>query len=71
MPSKPYSLLQQVLERTRLVGVRVGFVLRTKPHLVAVRTNGHALGLETLYFGDEVRSPSDVVRPRRRRRLGP
>ena len=62
MPSKPYSLLQQALERTRLVGIG-RFVLRTKPHLVAVRTNGHALGLETLYFGDEVRSPSDVVRP--------
>ena len=30
---------------------------------MAVRTNGDALGLETLYFGDEVRSPSDVVRP--------
>ena len=62
--SKPYSLLQQALERTRLVGIG-RFVLRTKPHLVAVRTNGHALGLETLYFGDEVRSPSEIVAPRR------
>ncbi|MGB7803996.1 MAG: Ku protein [Actinomycetota bacterium] len=60
--SKPYSLLQQALERTRLVGIG-RFVLRTKPHLVAVRTNGHALGLETLYFGDEVRSPSEIVGP--------
>ncbi|HVD70034.1 MAG TPA: Ku protein [Actinomycetota bacterium] len=59
---KPYFLLQQALEHTRLVGIG-RFVLRTKPHLVAVRTNGHALGLETLYFGDEVRSPSEVVRP--------
>jgi DNA end-binding protein Ku len=59
---KPYSLLQQALERTRLVGIG-RFVLRTKPHLVAVRTNGHALGLETLYFGDEVRSPSEIVGP--------
>ena len=59
---KPYSLLQQALERTRLVGIG-RFVLRTKPHLVAVRTNGHALGLETLYFGDEVRSPSEIVDP--------
>jgi DNA end-binding protein Ku len=59
---KPYSLLQRTLERTRLVGIG-RFVLRTKPHLVAVRTTGHALGLETLYFGDEVRSPSDIVRP--------
>ena len=60
--SKPYFLLQQSLERTRLVGIG-RFVFRTKPHLVAVRTNGHVLGLETLYFGDEVRSLSDVVRP--------
>ena len=60
--SKPYFLLQQALERTRLVGIG-RFVLRTKPHLVAVRTNGHVLGLETLYFGDEVRSPSEILGP--------
>jgi DNA end-binding protein Ku len=60
--SKPYFLLQQALERTRLVGIG-RFVLRTKPHLVAVRANGHALGLETLYFGDEVRSPSEIMDP--------
>ena len=60
--STPYALLHHALERTRLVGIG-RFVLRTKPHLVAVRTNGHALGLETMYFGDEVRAPSDVVPP--------
>jgi DNA end-binding protein Ku len=60
--TKPYRLLQQALERTRLAGIG-RFVLRTKPHLVAVRPSGHALGLETLYFGDEVRSAFDIVGP--------
>src|SRR5205814_265363 len=38
------------------------FVLRTKPHLVAIRPLQRALGLETLYFGDEVRKAEDVAR---------
>ena len=56
----PYRLLQRALEGTRRVGIG-RFVLRTKPHLVAVRPTGDVIGLETLYFGDEVRSPADVV----------
>jgi DNA end-binding protein Ku len=56
----PYRLLHQVLERTRRVGIG-RFVLRTKPHLVAVRPIGDVLGLETLFFGDEVRPADDVV----------
>ncbi|HJR98953.1 MAG TPA: Ku protein [Actinomycetota bacterium] len=56
----PYRLLQRVLERTRRAGIG-RFVLRTKPHLVAVRPIGHVLGLETLFFGDEVRDSDDVV----------
>ena len=58
----PYRLLQQALERTRRVGIG-RFVLRTKPHLVAVRPIGDVLGLETLFFGDEVRAATDVVPP--------
>lgn len=56
----PYRLLQHVLERTRRVGIG-RFVLRTKPHLVAVRPVGEVLGLETLFFGDEVRTAIDVM----------
>ncbi len=37
------------------------FVLRTKPHLVAIRPLEKALALETLFFGDEVRSPDELV----------
>jgi DNA end-binding protein Ku len=38
-------------------------VLRTKPHLIAVRPIGEVLGLETLFFSDEVRAAADVVPP--------
>jgi DNA end-binding protein Ku len=37
------------------------FVLRTKPHLVAIRPLKDALALETLFFGDEVRSPGELT----------
>ena len=59
---KPYRLLQQALQGTRRAGIG-RFVLRTKPHLVAVRPTGDVLGLETLFFGDEVRAAADVVPP--------
>jgi DNA end-binding protein Ku len=36
------------------------FVLRTKPHLVAIRAANDVLALETLYFGDEVRDPAEI-----------
>jgi DNA end-binding protein Ku len=53
---KPYLLLHRALEATARVGIG-RFVLRTKPHLVAIRPMGGVLGLETLYFADEVRAP--------------
>jgi DNA end-binding protein Ku len=51
---KPYSLLLRAIERSGRVGIG-RFVLRTKPHLVAIRPRDGVLGLETLFFGDEVR----------------
>jgi DNA end-binding protein Ku len=59
---RPYRLLQRALSGTRRAGIG-RFVLRTKPHLVAVRPSGDVLGLETLFFGDEVRSSAELVRP--------
>jgi len=60
---KPYVLLLRALQEARMVGIG-RFVLRTKPHLVAVRPLEQTLALETLYFGDEVRSPEEfAVRP--------
>ena len=57
---RPYTLLLKALERAGRVGIG-RFVLRTKPHLVAIRPRAGALGLETLYFGDEVRDLSNIV----------
>ena len=57
---KPYVLLMRALERAGRVGIG-RFVLRTKPHLVAIRPRDGVLSLETLFFGDEVRDVSRVV----------
>ncbi len=58
---KPYALLLRTLERSGRAGVG-RFVLRTKPHLVAVRPMNGVLALETLFFGDEVRPADQLVR---------
>jgi len=57
---KPYLLLMRALERAGRAGIG-RFVLRTKPHLVAIRPRDGVLSLETLFFGDEVRDMSRVV----------
>jgi DNA end-binding protein Ku len=59
---KPYVLLLRALQDAGMVGIG-RFVLRTKPHLVAIRPLEKTLALETLYFGDEVRSPEELGRP--------
>jgi DNA end-binding protein Ku len=51
---KQYALLLRAMDRAGRAGIG-RFVLRTKPHLVAIRAADGALGLETLFFGDEVR----------------
>ena len=58
---RPYALLLRALERSGRVGIG-RFVLRTKPHLVAIRPADGVLGLETLFFGDEVRDGRELVR---------
>jgi DNA end-binding protein Ku len=58
---KPYALLLRAIERAGRVGIG-RFVLRTKPHLVAIRPASGVLGLETLFFGDEVRDGRELVR---------
>ena len=57
---KPYELLLRTLTGTGRVGIG-RFVLRTKPHLVALRPMERVLALETLYFGDEVRDVGPLV----------
>jgi DNA end-binding protein Ku len=57
---KPYALLLRAIERSGRVGIG-RFVLRTKPHLVAIRPRENALALETLFFGDEVRDTASLA----------
>jgi DNA end-binding protein Ku len=57
---KAYALLLRAMEQEGLVGIG-RFVLRTKPHLVAIRPTDGALGLETLFFNDEVRDRRALV----------
>src|SRR5437867_5757084 len=57
---KPYALLLRAMGRAGRVGIG-RFVLRTKPHLVAIRATEGVLGLETLFFGDEVRDGRELV----------
>jgi DNA end-binding protein Ku len=58
---KSYGLLLRTLRETGRVGIG-RFVLRTKPHLVALRPMEGVLALETLFFGDEVRDAAPLVR---------
>jgi DNA end-binding protein Ku len=50
---KPYRLLQEAMSQSRRVAIG-RFVMRDKEHLVAIRTLGPALALETLFYADEV-----------------
>ena len=58
--AKPYVLLHRAMREAGRVGIG-RFVLRTKPHLVAVRPMRDVLAVETLFFGDEVRDPTALV----------
>lgn len=58
--TKPYVLLHRAMREAGRVGIG-RFVLRTKPHLVAVRPMAQVLAVETLFFGDEVRDPSALA----------
>jgi DNA end-binding protein Ku len=53
---KPYALLRKAMQESDKVAVAT-LVMRNKEYLVAIRPEGEALALETLYFADEVRSP--------------
>jgi DNA end-binding protein Ku len=51
--AEPYALLLEAMDRAGRVGIG-RFVLRTRPHLVAIRPSDGGLILQTLYFADEV-----------------
>ena len=54
---RAYALLRQAMQETGKIGIAT-MVLRDKEHLVAVRPGDDVLILETMYFADEIRSPS-------------
>jgi DNA end-binding protein Ku len=56
MAEKPYALLRVAMERSGRVAIG-RFVLRSREHLVLIRPTAGILGLETMYYADEVRSP--------------
>ena len=60
---KPYALLHQAMRSAGMVAIG-RFVLRTRPHLVAIRPIERILALETLFFADEVRAPEELVHGR-------
>jgi DNA end-binding protein Ku len=59
---KPYTLLLRALQRSRKVGIG-SFVLSSRLHLAAIRPREDIMVLETLFYGDEVRSISEIDYP--------
>jgi DNA end-binding protein Ku len=58
--TKPYVLFHHAMREVGRIGIG-RFVLRTKPHLVAIRPMEKVLAVETMFFGDEVRDPADLA----------
>jgi DNA end-binding protein Ku len=56
---KPYGLLLAAMERTGRIGI-ARFVLRSKEYLAAIRPVRGLLGLETMFFDDEVRTSEEI-----------
>lgn len=57
---KSYALLMKAMEQSELAAVAV-FIMRGKQYLAVIRPADRVLILETLFFADEVRDPSDVM----------
>jgi Ku protein len=57
---RAYGLLLTALEQAGRVGIG-RFVMRTREYLAAVRPMDGVLGLETLFFSDEVRRVAEVL----------
>ena len=57
---RAYALLRQAMRETGKVGIAT-LILRDKEHLVAVRPGEDVLILETMYFADEIRTPTEEL----------
>lgn len=57
---RAYALLRQAMRDSNKVGIAT-LVLRDKEHLVAVRPGEEVLMLETMFFADEIRAPTEQL----------
>ena len=63
---KAYRLLAKIMEDSGRVGIGT-FVMRGKEYLVAITAENGILRAQTLRFADEIRSPSDVDLPKKKK----
>lgn len=57
---RAYRLLADAMDRTGRIAI-ANFVMRSKQYLAAVRAQDGVLVLETMFFADEVRAPSEEI----------
>ena len=57
---KAYGLLRQAMRESGKVAIAT-LVMHNKEYLVAIRPDADVLALETMYFADEVRSPTNEL----------
>src|ERR1700722_7079215 len=57
---RAYGLLRQVMRESNKVGIAT-MVMRSKEYLVAIRPDEDVIALETMFFQDEVRSPTQEL----------
>jgi DNA end-binding protein Ku len=59
---KPYALLRQTLQETGRVAL-AKIALRQKEQLCLLRPQDEVIGMETMYYPDEVKSPAELELP--------
>ena len=57
---RAYALLRKAMQESNKVGIAT-FVMRNKDYLVAIRPEDEVIALETMYFADEIRTPSEEL----------
>ncbi|SRR5579875_137978 len=57
---RAYALLRRAMAESNKVGVAT-LVMRNKEYLVTIHPGPEVMVLETMYFADEIRSPSEVL----------
>ncbi len=58
--ARAYVLLRRAMLESRRVGIAM-FVMRAKQYLVAIRPEEEVLGLETMFFADEIVDPRQEI----------